>query len=321
MELERRLKKGQIEPVYVLIGTEAFFKFLALGSIREALTQPGKGKAEVIYFQGPEAKSDEVLGLLRTPSMFWGRHLVVVEKAREFITQNKIALEGYARSPGVGVLVLIADSVGSGAPGLVVECKTLYENQVPGWMRRRAREYGKEISSPAAALLAEIMGTALWEIDQKLQAISIYLGERKRIELEDVETLLPQAGKHRIWDLTDAIGEKKAERALRVLQELLLAAKRPKEIAGILASLAWHMRRLVLVKRALVSGATPLEIGEKIGEKRTFLLRRLLNQARLFSSEALEEKLNHLLEADLDMKTGLYENRLALEQAVLKLCQ
>ncbi len=321
MELERRLKKGQIEPVYVLIGDEAFLKFQALGFIREALSEQGEERAEVIYFQGQETRSDEVMSLLRTPSMFWGRHLVVVEKAREFIAQHKSTIEGYARSPGAGVLVLISDSLGSGVPGVVVECKNLYENQIPGWIRKRARDHGKEISAPAAALLVEIMGTALWEIDQKLQAISLYLGEEKRIELEDVEALLPQAGKHRFWDLTDAIGEKKAERALRVLQELLLAAKSPKEIAGILATLAWHLRRLVLVKRALVSGATPKEIGKKIGEKRSFLLRRLLSQARLFSLEALEEKLGHLLEADLAMKTGLYDNHLAFDLAVIKLCQ
>ena len=321
MELERRLKKGQVEPVYVLTGDEAFLKFQALGFIREALSEQGEEKAEVIYFQGQETRSDEVMSLLRTPSMFWGRHLVVVEKAREFIAQHKSTIEGYARSPGAGVLVLVSDSLGSGAPGVVVECKNLYENQIPGWIRKRARDYGKEISAPAAALLVEIMGTALWEIDQKLQAISLYLGEEKRIELEDVEALLPQAGKHRFWDLTDAIGEKKAERALRVLQELLLAARRPKEIAGILAGLAWHLRRLVLVKRALVSGATPKEIGEQIGEKRSFLLRRLLSQARLFSLEALEEKLGHLLEADLAMKTGLYDNHLAFDLVVIKLCQ
>lgn len=321
MELERRLKKGQIEPVYVLTGDEAFLKFQALGFIREALSEQGEEKAEVIYFQGQETRSDEVMSLLRTPSMFWGRHLVVVEKAREFIAQHKSAIEGYIRSPGAGVLVFVSDSLGSGAPGVVVECKNLYENQIPGWIRKRARDYGKEISAPAAALLVEIMGTALWEIDQKLQAISLYRGEEKRIELEDVEALLPQAGKHRFWDLTDAIGEKKAERALRVLQELLLAAKSSKEIAGILAGLAWHLRRLVRVKRALVSGATPKEVGEQIGEKRSFLLRRLLSQARLFSLEALEEKLGHLLEADLAMKTGLYDNRLAFDLAIIKLCQ
>ncbi|KPJ58169.1 MAG: hypothetical protein AMS15_09035 [Planctomycetes bacterium DG_23] len=321
MELERRLKKSQIEPVYVLAGDEAFFRFQALGYIREALAGPGEEKAEVIYFEGPEARCEEVLSLLRTPSMFWARHLVVVEKAREFIAEHKEAIEGYIRSPGAGVWVLISDTIGKGAPGLVIECKALYENQIPGWIRKRARDYGKEISTEAAALLTEIMGTALWEIDQKLQAISIYLGEKKRVELEDVEALLPQAGKHRFWDLTDAIGQKKAERALRILQEQLLAAKSSQEIAGILAGLAWHLRRLLLVKRALVSGATPREIGDKVGEKRSFLLRRLLSQARLFSLEALEEKLGHLLEADLDMKTGLYDNRLAFDLSILKLCQ
>ena len=103
----------------------------------------------------------------------------------------------------------------------------------------------KEMDKSAYSALMEMTGFDLRSFCSSLEKLVDYLGKRNTITVKDVESVLKRTKKDPIYDFTNAIADRRIEKALFFLSSLLEAEFHPLQI---LAAIANQIRKLMLAK-------------------------------------------------------------------------
>lgn len=185
------------------------------------------------------------------------------------------------------------------------------------WIIARARKHGGAMSFPAAQLLAESVGEDLRLLDGEIRKLVTYVGGSRLVGEADVKLLTPYAGEANIFQMVDALGQRRGEVAARLMHRLLDGGKHPLEL---LSMIARQFRLLIQTKELLEQGQRPAAIARELGVQ-PFVADKLARQGRNFSLEQLEAIYRRLLEIDVAIKTGEMEGVLALDLLVAGLTE
>ena len=190
-------------------------------------------------------------------------------------------------------------------------------NNLQGWVFNRVKDNGAQIDSGAAQLLGQLVGPNLRTLNSEIEKLTLYVGEDRPIQRQDVELLVPYTEDAENFGLANAIGQQNAQRAYDQLHKMLDEGKHPMAILG---SIATQIRGLLEVKDMAERGMSPREIAEKKEWKNDYAAKMRLREASRFSMGRLEEILALLLEIDLSIKTGRIDGLLALDMLIARLC-
>jgi DNA polymerase III subunit delta len=118
----------------------------------------------------------------------------------------------------------------------------------------RARQ--QEISEEALAELVNRVGPHPRQIDNEVEKLCLYVGERKKIEFADVAAICTRNKAARAFALGDALGDRDLPRLLRRLDEELWGVKTDshKSEIGLLYGLISKVRAMLLLKEMLREG-------------------------------------------------------------------
>ena len=278
-----------LERLYVLHGDEAFLKRQVTRAIRDLAVGPDGDESAVSTF-GEKVLFSTVWDELESLPFYSPKRMVVVENADPFVTAHRALLEKKIEGkqlPASGLLVLdvktwpantrLAKMV-AGASSIV--CKTPPTKALAAWSADWAqRQHQKQLPTNAGQLLVELVGDDLGLLDQELLKLAIYVGDRVRITVEDVDLLVGNNRTQNVWRLLDLVGEGNGAEALRVLQRSLEQGEEPFRLVGLLAS---QLRKLALASRLI--------LGEKMS------MGAALAQAGVppFATRGAEQQLKHL---------------------------
>jgi DNA polymerase-3 subunit delta len=156
----------------------------------------------------------------------------------------------------------------------------------------------------------------------ELEKLVLYTGERRRITLGDVETMVLGAKQRSLYELTDAISAKDRPRALALLQGLLNASDGGEESAiGHLYMLARTFRQMLVILEKNVRDSRAIWQALWQGFRMPpFAAEDLIRQARRYKSRReLTRALRLIARADLELRSSPPDKRLVLERLVLAL--
>ncbi|MFN8495159.1 MAG: DNA polymerase III subunit delta [Caldilineaceae bacterium] len=174
------------------------------------------------------------------------------------------------------------------------EAKTL-----PNWIQNRAKARKIAIDGRAVQMLADFVGPNLRQLDNELEKLSTYTGNRP-ITVDDVKLLVSDASEALIWDLTDALSQRSTRNAIHSLYELRRGDVNP---FYLLTMITRQYRILIKVKEAMRHGGNEFDVAGRIGEK-PYSAKKAMAQANKYSFQELETVMDQLLTADYAMKTG-----------------
>jgi len=196
----------------------------------------------------------------------------------------------------------------------VQEFKALAQADVAGWILRRAPRYGMTIQARAVAVLAQLVGNQLWLLDTELQKLATYANGRE-VSDDDVRQLVSFARDPNIFAMVDAVVEGRTRDSLDLLHRLLQDGEAPQRL---LAVVARQYRLLLMAKELLEQRVRPPEISATLGVQ-GFVIQRLVQQAPLYTIDKLRRAYRLLLDADLSVKRGIYDDETALELLIFQL--
>ncbi len=289
---------------------------------RLAVTEPGLERVRV---RG-DATSAASLGMqVATAPLFGGGTVVVVVEPGPLLKQAGdremlLALIGTV-APG-NALVFLDPVDGSNVPagglgalakavekagGEVRQLKAPKAGQLAGWIEQRARERGIRFGPGAARELTTRIGGFVSEgdVDRRAQ-VQQAIGELDKLALyrldgavsiEDVQALVAEAVPGSAWAFLDAVGLRRAPRALELLDRLLDAT--PELV--ILAQLHRRVRELLEVADRLAARETPGSLVQSMKLK-PFRAERLVEQARTWTLPELDAALEGLVELDATLR-------------------
>jgi DNA polymerase-3 subunit delta len=188
------------------------------------------------------------------------------------------------------------------------------ERNLPGWIHKRARAKGANLSTEATKLLAILVGTDLRLLDQEIEKLQLYAGERQ-ITTEDVRALVSRARQESIFDLVDCVGRRETGRALRLLHRMLDDGE---AALYLLAMLARQVRILLQVKDLQGRGLGKSEMASQL-KLHPYVVEKGMAQAWNFGVPQLEAAHHELVETDWAIKTGRLDDVTALDLLVVNL--
>lgn len=238
-------KPGKTKPsgIVVLHGGDHHLRSLVVNTLCGQLFGTTSGEAiGLTRYVGKDADFKTVRDDLQMVSMFSADKLVVVEDAEDFVTQYRPQLEAYADKPSRRSLLVLdvktwrkntklAKKLESS--GLVIECSELTGPRLTQWLAAEAKEnHGKELTRDAAQLMTELAGHSLGQLTQELDKLAAYVGERTRIDVTDVRTLVGGWKAETTWTMINAIRDGHPGLAINCLNKLLYAGDVPPRILG-----------------------------------------------------------------------------------------
>ncbi len=323
--------------LYIFFGADSFSRRQALQQLKAGLDSDGMLDAGTVTFDARQITLQELMAACDTLPFLSPHRLVIVEGLLQLAGEGPRgrrsrrrpvdspggpwqALAGYVdRMPPTTTLVLLDGDVPADAPlldalrdkGTVRHFPTLHPRALPQWVQRRAGSLGLRIDARAVRLLAELVGSDLWALAGELDKLAAYAAGRP-ISEEDVRTLVSAARELEVWDLLDALVEGRPAVALRQLRRLIGQGRNP---SYLLATIQGRYRRLALAREMQDGGSSAARIGQRLGAS-GYGLERLLDQASRYPLSRLRAAFRRLLEADVAIKRGIYEEELALELLV-----
>jgi DNA polymerase-3 subunit delta len=217
----------------------------------------------------------------------------------------------------------------------MVELVRVEESDAMRWAVAEAEKGGSVLEADAARELADALGADLMLMASELEKLLLYTGarygsttdggttgERARITLGDVETMVLGAKQRSLYELTDAISAKDRPRALALLQGLLNASDGGEESAiGHLYMLARTFRQMLVILEKNVRDSRAIWQALWQGFRMPpFAAEDLIRQARRYKSRReLTRALRLIARADLELRSSPPDKRLVLERLVLAL--
>lgn len=302
--------RGSISPVTLFHGEEDFLiDECVRRAIETTLDEGAKGfNLDVVYASKTDVQ--EVIAHASAFPMMGSKRVVVVKEFEKLVTTDpaKEIFKAYLEHPLSSTCLLLV----SLEPDFrkkpftdlkkladLVECKPLYDNQVPDWVDRRIRQQGKSADPESCRLLHAYVGNSLRALQNEIDKLFIFVGEKKTIAADDVSEVVGASKGYTIFELQNAVGRKDLREALRILHAMLEAGQSPQMIIVMLTRFFQQLWKLSELK---LSRTPDAEMARQAGVN-PYFLKQLVQFQSNFSSGHLENSFRVLREADTIIKS------------------
>jgi DNA polymerase-3 subunit delta len=318
------VRAGRVPPLLLLHGEESYLVDQAARLVIDTVVSPENRDFNLTVVHGRELKGHDLVDQARTLPVFASSRLVVIRNLHEAPADQLEAFSAYLDDPVPETFLLATASTIDkrrkffqkfAQVGEIIEFRRLFENQLPQFIRDRAREAGRTFTGPALKLFCRRVGNNLAEVVGELEKLTSYVGESEFIEEDDVAAVVSDTRVESVFALTDALGAGERAVALRLLNRLLDDAQPPLVILGMLVR---HFRQLWKTRELVGQGVPQKELPRRIGIN-PYFLGGLLTQAQRFTDAQMREAFPRFLAVDLALKSG-GDPRAHLEGLVYLLC-
>ncbi len=343
------LESRKLKAAYVFVGDEAFFRKRCRDAILEHLVAPDSRDFSVFEFDLSETSLTEVLDRARTPSLMAPFQVFFVRGVKTLFgrgsnEEKMAAIEEYCRNPNPdALLVFVADHISIPADARrmdmtdkdryqkiredlgrfcgIVELGRVEEGEAVRWIGEYCATRDVKMDSDGARELVDALGGDMMMISNELEKLILYAGEKKRITLGDVETMVLAAKQRSLYELTDAISTKDRVRALEVLDAMLSTGDGEEAAIGHLYMLAKTFRQMLVILERNVRDQRMLWAALWQGFRvPPFAADDIIRQARRYKSKReLTRAIRLVAKADLALRSNPPGKRLILEKLVLDL--
>ena len=338
-----------LRPVYVFVGDEAFFRKKCRDAILRCLVPNDLREFSLYEFDLAETDLAEVLDRARTPSLMAPFQVFFVRGVKNLFgrgsNEDKLnTIEAYAKDPNPdAVLIFVADHVSipadirrmdmtdkeryqrirdaMGKYAAILELGRVEEGDAVRWIQECCGGREVKIDSDAARELVDSLGGDMMMISNELEKLMLYVGEKKRITLGDVETMVLAAKQRSLYELTDAISGRERARALEMLDAILSTGEGEEAAIGHLYMLAKTFRQMLVILERNVRDQRMLWAALWQGFRvPPFAADDIIRQARRYKSKReLTRAIRLVAKADLALRSNPPSKRLVLEKLVLDL--
>src|SRR4051794_29202405 len=203
----------------------------------------------------------------------------------------------------------------------IVELSRVEEGEAVRWIGEYGATRDVKIDADAARELVDSLGGDMMMISNELEKLILYVGEKKRITLGDVETMVLAAKQRSLYELTDAISAKDRVRALQMLDSILTTGDGDEAAIGHLYMLAKTFRQMLVILERNVRDQRMLWAALWQGFRvPPFAAEDIIRQARRYKSKReLTRAIRLVGKADLALRSSPPSKRLVLEKLVIDL--
>jgi DNA polymerase III subunit delta len=322
--LESSICQKLFKPLYYFYGDE---DYLADEIIRQIITNALDESTKTFNLDILDCNTvcaKDVVSVASSYPMMSERRVVVARDIHKLLAaeSSREIMQRYFQQPSQTTILLMVGNKPDARTsiiksikdnGTVVEFKRFYDNQIPPWIKKDIEIFGKNITSEAAELLAQYVGSSLREIHSELEKLSIYIGDKTTVQEEDINNLIGISKTYNIFSLQREIGEKDLAKSMVILENML---DNGESLLGIIVMLTKYFQKLWVLKGSQFNSDS--DIASVLGVN-TFFVKEYRVAATNFKLSEIEDNFITLAETDETLKTSIQDERLAATLLLFRL--
>lgn len=314
------IKSGQFRQTYLLYGEEAYLRRQYKDRLKSALTQ-GEDTMNTHYFEGKDINVGGLIDLAETMPFLAERRVIIVENSGLFKSGGEKLAE-YLNEPAATAFFVFSENETDKRSrlyktiqnqGCAVEFARQDDNTLKRWIAGILKKENKQISENTADLFLAKTGTDMENIRTELEKLVCYCLERDVVTSKDVDAVCTVRISNHIFDMVNAIADKKQKQALDLYYDLLALKEPPMRILFLIAR---QCNLLLQVKELKNKGFDNKSIGAKTGLP-GFIAGKYVSQAARFNPDKLKSAVAKCVEAEEAVKTGRLNDMMSVEMLIM----
>lgn len=323
-ELDRSLKAGRLEPLYLLVGSEGYLRDVAARDISNAALA---GTLLREFNESPfslltDAAMSAIAAAEQLPMMSARRVVRIKDFAKLRDADEGIIIRYLERPVDSTIMIFSADELDKRkmltksllATCAMVEFPAVKDGEAKAWARTRLKELKTTADDRVLTEIVKLVGTNLQTLNSELDKLAAAAVNTGQITLELVEGLIDRSRELSNFDLGDQLVAGDRKRALETLHRLLEDDVAPVMLLGLIAG---NYHRLAMAKELLARGRRD-EVYRLIygppAKRDAFM-----NTLQRSDSAKITRGIKLIADADLAIKTSQATPRLQLEMLVIQL--
>lgn len=319
-DLRNSMRRGVMEPVYLLFGSETYLRDLALRFLCDKCFTEGELRDfnETEFSLNTDGNLVSAFAAAAQLPMMASRRVIRVTDVRispsgfrDTIKEDDeaIILSYLQRPVPSTTLIFIADEFDKRRKAAklfidhaaVVEFGDMNDTELARFARDEVGKKGSEIDERALRLFVSLVGPDLRRLTVEIDKLSTAALPSKVITSDLVESLVANSREMSNFALTDHLFAGRKREALKTLKKILDDGSEPVMLLGLISS---NLRRLVMAKDAMERGADRGEVA-RIARLRYSDQEAFFASARRSDTRELTRAIRRLAETDLAIKTSV----------------
>lgn len=349
----RTLDRQAPEPVYLFVGPECYRREACRKRLMEAALQPEEREEGLTRHSLDEVSLSEVTDDARAMSLFAGSRVIWVSSVESALPRGRAAaaeddeegggakaasvetLEAYCKDPTPGTVVVFDarrwDFEGDDKTKMerllkffspvkaVVEFRNFSPAEAKQLAQTLAGERGLKLGGAEIDLLVEATAGEAFRIAAEIEKLALYAAASgTRITAADISALVPDAQETTIFNLVNALARRDRTQSMELLDTLVRAGE---YLPLALMFLGGIFRMALAAKEQNLRSSQDVQNhfqrqGVPMWRSRA---EQIYTASARFPKEKLEEAIRSVFAADRDLKSTRPDDRLVMEDFVLRL--
>jgi DNA polymerase-3 subunit delta len=328
--LKEHIKTGEFAPAYVFWGSEDYLLSHYLGLIASKYVKADFAHFNHRVFEGKSLDIAQLQDAALAYPVFDERKLIVVdnllppafnaELGRQIaplvpdMPRGNILLFRYDPEVDFEKKNAALKNFFQKINAVTVRFEPPTQKELSAWAARHFAAQGKEVLPSDLSYLLSVCDNTMSALKNEIEKICRYC-TLDRVERRHIDAVAVKSTEARVFELTDAVAERRCAPSLRLLNELLLDKTDHVYLLGAIASTFSSLFKIKLCRK---SGAPQGEIARRAGV-RPSLLGRYLRLADGFSEKQLSFALTACRDSDIALKSSRMDKDTILELLVVTL--
>lgn len=314
------IKQNNFKQIYLLYGEERYLRRQYRQKLQAALCSDGD-TMNVHFYSGKDIPVGEIIDLAETLPFLAERRVIFISDSGLFKSGGEKLAE-YLSSPCESTYFVFTESEVDKrsklfktvqSKGYAADFTVQDENTLKRWIAGTLGRDGKKITENTVQLIISKTGTDMDNIQIELEKLVCYCMDRDVVTDADVEAVCTTRISNHIFDMINAIADRKQKAALELYYDLLALKEPPMRILFLIAR---QCNMLLQAKEMKLKGHDNRTIGSKLGVP-PFIAQKILNQASKFKTSTLRRAVQQCVEAESAVKTGRMNDIMSVEILIM----
>jgi len=210
-----------------------------------------------------DTKCDAIFDTLYTVSFFTSQKTISIKYFEALPTEVKAKIARYTENPSPDIkLILVCEKLEQKLSStkillkncLLIETKEMrYPKHLQEWLNVYCAENNLSMDYNAKRFFSEYVQIDTYTAYNEMKKLEMYVGQSRRITVEDIKNCTVNSRIYRVYDLTDAIGNRNKKLALEIVENMIGGGESIIMIVATLSNFFFMLWRLKALKLRNVS--------------------------------------------------------------------
>ncbi|MDI6744407.1 MAG: DNA polymerase III subunit delta [Thermodesulfovibrionales bacterium] len=223
----QEIDKGLTSPVYLLYADNEYLIEEALSSVRKIIPDADMPfNFSVFDMDSVDGipTVGEITDTLNTVSFFGSRRYVAVKNLQKISAKEFRKFQTCIANPSPSSVFLmfyagtLKKEMKERVKGLKTICLDMRENDIPLWVKEKARQKRIAIKDDAVEYLIGVAGDDIGILSSEIEKLAS--SGKEEIVINDIKEIVEGSRDYSVFDLTNALREKNAEKVFRIYRTL-----------------------------------------------------------------------------------------------------